>query len=445
MQLLKRFRLSACNRGSRALAIFLAVMAVLTMVSRAVDSLLIPQVAVCDFEERKLEYPVEIAGRVGTVGKRAIYCQDNLRIDNVWVQQNDTVEKGDLLFTLDLEFLEEEIRRLELETHKYDLQIEDIENAYQQQVSQLENNFGGTESGTWNSIIVTADQGSMDLPQSDNTGAAKDNAAALLQLDKRETQLTLDSLYALREQEGKICAEFAGCVLECRVSAGSITSPEPVMVLEDFSQELRFEGTVGRDGEPHTEEKTAGVSGQADTEGEIADAQKNLKIEEGIAGTTKNLKIEGCIAGTQKNLKIEERVECTLEMEEGGTVLEGVAITKVVQGEDGTCRVVAELEKGALQQTGNAVLSFTKESRKYRNCVPLSALYSGKTGYYVIAVEEDKTILGIQSVASFVPVSVIESNDEYAAVEGNVYGCSKIVVQANKEVTEGGRVRVMEE
>ena len=103
MQLLKHARLFVCNRGSRALAVFLAVMAVLTMASRAVDSLRIPQVVVCGFEEMKLEYPLEIMGRVGTVGKRALYCQENLRIENVWVQPNDTVEKGDLLFTLDKE------------------------------------------------------------------------------------------------------------------------------------------------------------------------------------------------------------------------------------------------------------------------------------------------------------------------------------------------------
>lgn len=392
MQLLKRARSFASNRGIRALAIFLAVMAVLTMISRAVDSLMIPQVSVSGFEERKLEYPQEIAGRVGTVGKRALYCQENLRIENVWVQQNDTVEKGDLLFTLDREQLDEKIRQLELESHKYDLQIADIENAYQQQIKQQNDIFQGGVSGNQDGVIVTADQGSMDETQSGSTGAVKDNAAALLQLDKREVKVSLDSLYALREHEGNVCAEFAGRVYECAIFTGSLTSSEPVMILEDFNKNLRFEGVVGR-----------------------------------------------------TDLNIEEGVKCTLEMEEEGTILEEVAISKVVQGEEGTYRVIAEVEEGALRQTGNAVLSFTKESKNYRNCIPLSALYSGKTGYYVIAVEEDMTILGIQSVAKFVPVSVIESNDEYAAVEGDIYESEKIVVQANKEVKEGERVRIVEE
>lgn len=393
MQLLKHARLFVCNRGSRALAVFLAVMAVLTMVSRAVDSLRIPQVVVCGFEEMKLEYPLEIMGRVGTVGKRALYCQENLRIENVWVQPNDTVEKGDLLFTLDKEDLDEKIRQMKLEIRKIELQIADIENAYQQQGNLQNLNFQSVQAENQDGVVVSADQGSVDLAQNENAAKARDNSAALLLLDKREAQLKLDSLCALREQEGNICAEFAGCVLECTVSTGSLTSPEPVMVLENYSENLQFEGSVGRERESY----------------------------------------------------MEEGVECTLEMEEGETVLEGVAISEVLPGEQGTYRVTAEIADKSLQQTGNAVLSFTRESKKYRNCIPLSAIHSGKNGYYVIVVEEDKTILGIQSVARFVSVTVIESNDEYAAVEGDIYESEKIVVQANKEIKEGERVRIVEE
>ena len=386
MQLLKHARLFVCNRGSRALAVFLAVMAVLTMASRAVDSLRIPQVVVCGFEEMKLEYPLEIMGRVGTVGKRALYCQENLRIENVWVQPNDTVEKGDLLFTLDKEDLDEKIRQMKLE-------IADIENAYQQQGNLQNLNFKSVQAENQDGVVVSADQGSVDMAQNENAAKAKDNSAALLLLDKREAQLKLDSLCALREQEGNICAEFAGCVLECAVSTGSLTSPEPVMVLEDYSENLQFEGSVGRERESY----------------------------------------------------VKEGVECTLKMEEGETVLEGVAISEALPGEQGTYRVTAEIADKSLQQTGNAVLSFTRESKKYRNCIPLSAIYSGKDGYYVIVVEEDKTILGIQSVARFVSVTVIESNDEYAAVEGDIYESEKIVAQANKEIKEGERVRIAEE
>lgn len=419
MQLLKRGRSLLCNQGSRALAIFLAVMAVMTMISRAVDSLMIPQVSVCEFEEMKLEYPLEIEGRVGTVGKCAIYCQDNLRIENVWVQKNDVVEKGDLLFSLDMEELKEKIRQMEQEVRKYDLQMEDIENAYQQQVNQQDVSSVGEESGKSNTVMVTADQGDMDKSEGGNTRPGKDNAAALLQLDKQETEALLDSLYTLQKKKGKVCAEFAGRVFECTISTGSITSPEPVMILEDFSQPLQFEGTVGKDGEPCAKEGTDGES------------ERTYKEES--------------IVGVKKNLNIEEGVECTLEMEEDGTILEGVAISKITEGEEGTYRVIAEIEDMSLHQTGGSVLSFTKESRKYRSCVPLSALYSGKTGYYVIVVEEDKTILGIQSVARFVSVTVIENNDEYAAVEGNLSENDKIVVQANKEVKEGERVRIIEE
>lgn len=362
MQLIKR---------NNVLVIFLAVMAIMTVISRAADSFMVPQVEVGSFEEMELKYPVEIEGRVGTKGKQAIYCMENLRIENVWVQKNDIVQKGDLLFTIDMGDLSTKIGQTEQEIRKIDLQISDIENINKEQT-----------------LIVTADEAEAEGA---NTGAAKNNEAALLQMEKKNLQSFLQQLYDLQREEGRICSEFEGRILECTISAGSITLPEPVIILEDFTQPFQFEG--------------------------VADENTNLYVEEGIA--------------------------CTLEMNHGDTVLEGIKISKVAEGEEGTYRVVAELDSDSVRQTGKAVLSFTKESCRYAKCIPLSALYSGSSGYYVMAVKEEETILGMQWGAEYVPVTLLESNEEYAAVEGDVSKNEQIIVYASKTIKEGDRVRIL--
>lgn len=127
------------------------------------------------------------------------------------------------------------------------------------------------------------------------------------------------------------------------------------------------------------------------------------------------------------------------------TVTEGVAIRKVTDGEDGGRRVTAKISSASVTRTGNAVLRFSQTSQKYKQCIPLSAIYSGRSGHYVIEILEEQTILGLRSVARHVPVTLLEENGEYAAVKGNVSGHDKIVIHAGKEIREGERVRIIEE
>lgn len=391
------------SKKGRAFIIFMVFMAIMTVVSGIVDFYMIPQVSVGSFEEMELQYPIEIEGRVQTIEKQAVYCMDNLLIENVLVQKNDIVQKGDLLFQIDMEDLDEKIRQMEQEVRKYELQIKDLENAYQAQVKQQSRNLSRAKEDYNDALNVTGDDAAVSGGEALKTAARqiedagmeiiKGNSAALLQIDMEVLKEDVKRLYDLQKAKGRIYSGVDGRVFECTISTGSITSPEPVIVLEDFSRSFRFEGLIEENILPYVESGT----------------------------------------------------ECTLEMKYGDDVLEGVAISKVEEGEEGAYRVMAELHSDSIGHTGEAVLSFTKTSRRYPNCIPLSALYQGDEGYYVIEVKEDYTILGIRPVAEYVPVTLIEKNDEYAAVEGNVSECNKIVVDADKEIKEGDRVRVVGE
>lgn len=484
------------KKQTNAILLFFAVMAGLTVLSRIADSFMIPQVAVSPSEEMELKYPVEIEGRVGTEGERAVYCRENLRIGNVFVEKNDIVEKGDLIFSVDMEDLTSKIKQLEQEIRKCDLQIADLENAYQEQVnlqnqslsrakedysaalnmtekevdtayiemenakSELEQHEslkpeeGNSENGKADGKSVArrsdgleskeqaeGEKGEIeetDVSEEKSTleewtqkreeleqkyyekqklyesavasrdeslkaaarqiedagmGVNKNNSAVLQQLEKESLEDSLQQLNDLREENGNVYSEFEGRILECSISTGSITTLEPVIILEDFSQPFQFEGFIGEKANPFVEEGT----------------------------------------------------ECTLEMMQGDVSLDGVKISEVAEGEDGMYRVTAKVDSDSVYQTGSAVLSFTESSKRYPKCVPLSALYSGNSGYYVIEIKEDETVLGAQLIAEYVPVALIENNDEYAAVEGEISEYSKIVVRASKTIKEGDRVRIMEE
>ncbi len=569
------------NENVHVLLLFLAGMAVLTVLARVADSFMVPQVSVGKAVEMRLQYPMEIEGRIRAKGEQAMYCRENLRVAQVLVQKGDSVKKGDVLFTLDKEDLQGQIQEAEQEIRKYELQIEDAKQAYQKQAAQqsrayerakedyqdaqkaakaaqeeaylemeqarealeqhdvakpeeaqgqyhsakLEEGQGqyhssdgdakpdgrGKAEGTGNlepeegkiaeeeaaiapgggkaedasqtyprgdkerakeagegrkeegrkeaeemDIGPNADKNEeekigegngegaseLDIPVDKESafsiwlqkreelaqqyadkqkqyqdaaastaeavktaarqvedcmdGVPKDNAETLLQLEKEKLSSSLQGLKELEQADGKVYAEQDGRILECFLSTGGRTSAEPALVFEDLSQPLQFEGTVS----------------------------------------------------WQPGLSIEEGLECSLQAKGEPVPVEGLKITKVteeaMEGPEGRAYcVIAEIGTGGVSQTGEATLSVTRESQRYPNCVPVSALYSGSAGDYIIGIQEDITILGVQAVAEIIPVTPMEENGEYVAVKESLAAYEAIAIHASKSIKEGDRVRIV--
>jgi len=78
----------------------------------------------------------------------------------------------------------------------------------------------------------------------------------------------------------------------------------------------------------------------------------------------------------------------------------------------------------------------------YDTCVPLSALHSDNSGYFVYTVTEKQTVLGTQNVVTRVPVNLQAEDDTYAAISGPVNGNDSIVTSSSKSIDDGSRVRV---
>ncbi len=503
-------------KNVRALSLFLAGMALMTMASRAADHFFIPRVSVVFPEERKLEYHAEIPGQVEAEKEQAVYCRENLRAAYVPVREGDLVQKGDLLFAVDLDSLNLQIQELEEEIRKLNLQIEDQKLAYEQQEEQqnreyqrakedyhaavtrtqsqvnqakleleqakeallahenakpeesgqrkerektsdqTEENPAETEkyqtaqkeqpekwnqrweeelwaewnqkqeesSEEWNQQqedpLETWNQKQEELSrqyqekkkayeefsaageeavrtaerQLEDAGEKKvqDHSIDLLKIEKQKLEDSLENYRELSREEGKIYAETDGQVKTLTISAGSVTGSEPIMILEDFSQPFRFEGNVE----------------------EAAD----LCITEGMEGV--------------------------LTMDKGRTEIKGVRISSAVT-EEGNCRVTALLDSVWPDGSKDAFLSVAKESQWYETTVPLSALHQGEKENYVIRIQEKETILGIGYAAEYVPVTVLEKNAEYAAVEGGLSKEDRIAADSDRSIREGERIRIVKE
>ena len=113
--------------------------------------------------------------------------------------------------------------------------------------------------------------------------------------------------------------------------------------------------------------------------------------------------------------------------------------------EDGKIQVTAGMPEG--QGRLGDLVSFTvnMESGAYPCVIPIEALREDNKGYYCLAAEPEKTILGDEQKAVRIQVDVLEKSSSAAAVSGPVTKEMKLITESGKPVSEGDRVRVVEE
>ena len=97
----------------------------------------------------------------------------------------------------------------------------------------------------------------------------------------------------------------------------------------------------------------------------------------------------------------------------------------------------------SIGQSGD--FSISKDAGPYFCCVPLSALYQENGKVYVYVTDTENTVLGTVMVARKVEVTVQDRNQTTAALgEGSLSTDQAVIVQADRELKDGSRVRISE-
>lgn len=109
--------------------------------------------------------------------------------------------------------------------------------------------------------------------------------------------------------------------------------------------------------------------------------------------------------------------------------------------EDGKCTVSASLAEGEGWLGETCSFTVVLQSGVYPMVIPIEALREDTIGYFCLAVQPEKTILGEELAAVRVNVEVLEKSSTSAAVSGPVTSVTPLVLSSNKSVSPGDRVR----
>lgn len=108
---------------------FLAVMLGFTILSRGVSGASMARVETVKISTGTIDHTVTGSGKVEAGKEMAVYTESGQRVKEICVREGQTVEEGELLFTIDMEELEEQILAARQEMEKARLQNQDAQSA----------------------------------------------------------------------------------------------------------------------------------------------------------------------------------------------------------------------------------------------------------------------------------------------------------------------------
>ena len=407
------------KKAVKALFAFLVLMIGCTMLSRAADSMTIPRIKVDTPKSKTIVDEVKAKGVVAKNREEKISVVEGLKIDYVNISVGSSIKVGDTLVELDKDDLqakvdeikkniEQEQKTLSRATEDYNKAINTKKKAVQTALNEMNtakqaldnyNNLSEEEKDSMMEESLKADYESKK--ELYNSAVADSNDTVDLDRSLQDTKDSLKieeynkelaKLQPLLDASGKIVSEKEGIVTSVVAENGGVTT-DTIASIADKNEGYKFVGEIDKSN------RTLVKQGQT------------VALNLGSSGIIENLTIDSI----SKNDDNPDTLKVT---------------------------VVLPVGIGEIDESGEIIVS--SKSKKYGTCVPLASLRQGDgDSYYILVVTEKETVLGEELTAKKVDVKVEKRDGEYAAVsDGSLGRNDKIIIDSNKTVEDGDRVRL---
>lgn len=335
----------------RILGYFLMGMLLLTILSRAADSIMLPAVKTARPLPGALTHTVILNGTVEAKELYPVIATDGMIVTKVHVRAGQQIKAGDTLLSYDMETLQSELKAKKTALERV----------------TLEGKRQATGSAT--------DQ--------DNEVERR-----ILRLDTEAAQAEVDRVNALIANDGIVVAPADGTVIEVLIQPGEVASGAVFRIAPDSSGMIA-RAPVSNDQWPHLR---SGMQANAQRQGEARG--------KGVVAT----------------------------------------ISELVPSASGY-EAVFELPDNAWSVGQGLTLTLTQTTDTYEMKVPLGAIAESNGNKGVYRVRTRDSVLGETEYAEFVPVKVIETDAQSAAIEATLSDKDQVIVLTSKPINDGDRVR----
>ncbi len=419
---------------------FLLFMWLCTVISKSIYATKLPIVTVSSPEQKYIEHIVKAEGIVEAGNKNPVTVLGGLRVENLMVHEGDKVAEGDLLFTIDMEDLEEIISKKQTEIAKLQLQIDTI----------LQNQEIADQKKALEEQRAREDYDALARYQDTLVGRAAEEFAKaqedIDEVDGAADEAMQDSLQSAAYGEADAKWNRDNTIKEAGRKVEDILLPESEdatlqtyrLELDSRNRELALYQKVADQGG----QVSAGQSGMVtdlyiDAGDRIPDTAVMLLSDDTVPCQLKvNLTKE-----QKKYLDLNDPV--TLKFEGNSKGIDGT-VDYLAESENapGNYEVIINLPEGAGTPGLSGTLTHSEQGEKYACCIEPAALYKTDTRNYVYVLKEREGILGMEYYAEEINVKILDENENYVAVEGAIDGESQIILSATKELKNGDTVRI---
>ncbi|GAA0738773.1 efflux RND transporter periplasmic adaptor subunit [Clostridium oceanicum] len=414
-ELLKKENSSLQQKAIKGLVIFLFIMLLCTMLSRIANSLTIPIVSVTEIKSKAINDEVTADGMITKNREKKIKVTEDLKVNNINVNVGSNIKKGQVLAELDLEDIKEKVSKLNKDIQKEQRVIDRAEEDYNKAVKEKSSNSKEEkQKNSNNQNEKSGSENKRDQDKSSNNGGESAVDEHILQLKRAvqdakddskldEYNKKLSKLKPYLDSEGKVKSTVDGVVTSIFVENGAVTK-DAILAVADQKTGYKFVAQI-----------------------------ESSKSKSAKQGQKVNISLE------DKTIK-----ELTIE-----SVAESKGSAQGMEGSEGTgskkmldVTVNLPVKAGRINDTGKLILS--SNSGSYDNCVPINALRQEDGKYYVLVADEEKTVLGKELIAKKNEVQIIKKDGSFASIEGINSKDFKIIIDSNKNVEDGDKVRVEE-
>lgn len=453
---------------------FLAVMLAFTILSRAVSGASTAQVETVRLKTGTIDHKVTGSGRVEAGQEVAVYTENGQRVKEICVQEGQSVEKGELLFTVDMDELEEQILAAQQEMEKASLQNKDAQS--NKNLEQRNRAMAKERAATDYNQAVS--EGDKSVAQAKEAWDAAEQAlqeflqhgsSVSQQLGSVSGEVTggdAQSPEGLSWEEKKAQLEQAAAeakaAYETALSARTDSVKSAARALEDASMPIASDSSSQQNEITRQQQELALKKLQAlkDAEGKVTAPVRGVVTQ--IAITTGDFTTDGTamrLADTSKGSRLVATVDKANEayVSKGSQAnitasgskekLTNYTVSSVTQNEEDKALldVTIDLPEGSLEAGTMAEIEIVQKSENFSSVIPVQALREEQSGYYVLVAVEEQGFMGKELVARRFDVKVQDKNSTYAALEdGLLTGEQEIISSSSRSVGDGSRVRKKE-
>lgn len=442
--------MEAKKKTAKGLAVFMAVMLIMTFVSRIIYVGRMPQVRWSSPSASSIRNTLKVDGTVEAVDSEAITGMDGLLVKRVCVAAGEQVQEGTVLYEVDIEDLQIQLSQLEAEEEvwqeqiraqkndaateiarakeDYDISVTELDRKIAEETALLEDALEDLDTHIFRlpeedssdeiwiawadertrldreieerkraieaaefekeKVLRQADRKLEDAKgvQSEVEGAYSASFAAIGQVQARENKIEVWK--ALAENEGKVTAAKEGMILEVMLQSGVRMSSNAVMRYADAESSRVFRTIISQ------EEKSRIYTGDS--------------VHLSFPGSS-------------------EEVNETID--------------SIVQ-ENGSYTVAIWLEPGVAGGCNEGVMEVVSTSQVYDYVIPKQALHNDGNTNYIYVMEEKNGILGTELSVRRLTVQLLWQNESRAAVYDDLLQSDmKIVTESDKELANGAAVK----